>query len=318
MAERLAAFIQRCGARRCVVLTGAGCSTESGIPDYRGPNGLYRRANFVPLTLQAFIKKEREQKRYWARSMLGYDAMSGASCNAAHLGLFDLCRAGVVEHLLTQNVDGLHHLAAHGGVGTKSVGGYSAYTSSNYGVQELHGNIHQVCCMKCGDITSRQQLQIRLCEANRQLYEEYSTKFDNMRPDGDYEAPITAVEAMQLVQCERCGGALKPHVVLFGENLPPKRVETATAAVRGASCLLCVGTSLQVFSAYRHVLTARECCVPVAIVTAGVTRADGLESMRVETNSVAATIEALTCLLLGRHQHAGSLRQGATCEIDPP
>lgn len=299
MADRLAIFIKQCGLQRCVILTGAGCSTESGVPDYRGPNGLYRRPNFVPLTRQVFLSGSEHQKRYWARSMFGYNTVSGASCNDTHMGLYELYRAGVVNRLLTQNVDGLHHLAAHGGTGSKTVEAYAKYTSSNSGVLELHGNIHQVCCMQCGDVSPRRRLQQRLCEANYQLCRDYEAEFSEVRPDGDYEVPDRVVQAMQLVCCEHCGGLLKPHVVLFGENVPKECVREAYTAVRAASCLICLGTSLQVFSALRFVLAARESGVPIAIVTAGRTRADGLEELKVDTNSTAATMRGVVKQLLG-------------------
>nr|CCC92095.1 putative NAD dependent deacetylase [Trypanosoma congolense IL3000] len=299
MADRLAAFIERCGSRRCVVLTGAGCSTESGLPDYRGPSGLYRRANFTPLTWRAFLSSSDNQKRYWARSMFGYDAVSGVSCNATHVGLYRLCRAGVVGQLLTQNIDGLHHLAYHGGVGSRAAEAHTKYVNSDYGVIELHGNIHNVCCLKCGNVSSRQLLQQRLCEANRQLYQDYQAEFTEVRPDGDYDVPERITRAMQLVFCEHCGGLLKPHVVLFGENVPSERVTVAISAVREASSLICLGTSLQVFSGYRFVLAARESSVPVAIVTSGKTRADGLEDLRIDTHSTANTMRGVVKHLLG-------------------
>ncbi|EPY27968.1 NAD dependent deacetylase [Strigomonas culicis] len=270
----LAQFIRSVGKRNVVVLTGAGCSTESGIPDYRGPHGKYRRPDFVPLTFQAFNSNDYQKKRYWARSMLGYRTMSGASCNATHMGLCALERAGVVQHILTQNVDGLHHLATHGGVGEAGLAASPKYTTSDARLIELHGNIHLVICMLCKHILSREHLQQELIAHNKELYAHYQADESRMQPDGDYVAPPDVVEAMRLVYCPCCGGHLKPHVVLFGENVPTATVTVSMDLVRQSSCLLCLGTSLQVYSAYRYVLAAKEKGVPVVIVNSGRTRAE--------------------------------------------
>lgn len=288
--KQLAEFIFQRGGKNVVVLTGAGCSTESGIPDYRGPHGTYRRSDFVPLTFQNFMKDDNEKRRYWARSMLGFSTMSGASCNAAHTGLYTLYRGGVVSHILTQNVDGLHHLAAHGSKGDPTEEGLWKYISSPYPVTELHGNIHLVICMQCGHVLPRLLLQKQLRLLNHDLYEKHIKDQSLVRPDGDFSAPRPVVEAMRLVPCGRCGGQLKPHVVLFGENVPSGIVRKTMDIVKTASCLICLGTSLQVYSAYRYVLAAKEAGVPVAIVNCGKTRGDGQEALKVDTTSVASVI----------------------------
>lgn len=292
-------FLRHTGLSNCLVLTGAGCSTESGIPDYRGPCGQYRQKNFTPVTYQNFLKKETERKRYWARSMLGFSRMSGAACNGGHLALYQLARRGVVSHVVTQNVDGLHHLAAHGGVGDRSDAGHAKYTTSpaDNPLTELHGNIHQVICLQCGDVSPRCRLQQRLRAANQDLYNTYRRREEaeegdggRVRPDGDYHLPAEAVDAMRLVSCERCGGMLKPHVVLFGENVSTSVVRGVSERVRQASSLLCVGTSLQVFSAYRYVLLAKECGVPVGCVNSGKTRADDLLDFKADTDRLSLTL----------------------------
>lgn len=286
-----------------VVLTGAGCSTESGIPDYRGPHGRYRREDFVPLTYQVFSSTDNEKRRYWARSMLGYKTMLGASCNDTHLGLHALGRAGVVSHILTQNVDGLHHLATYGGQGDTSPEGFHKYivdaSPQPYQLTEIHGNIHQVICMDCKHVIPRALLQDELRRLNPSIYDRFADEAYLVRPDGDFNAPTEAVAAMRLVTCSVCGGHLKPHVVLFGENVPLDVARTTVAAVKASSCLVCLGTSLQVFSAYRYVLAAKDANVPVVIVNDGKTRGDGEADLKIETNSTAIVIRETVQMTLG-------------------
>lgn len=296
-ASQLAGFMKRQGGRGIVVLTGAGCSTESGIPDYRGPHGRYRREDFVPLMFQKFMRSEDEMRRYWVRSMFGYTIMSGASCNLTHMGLHALWQANVVSHIITQNVDGLHHLAAHGGVGDSSAAGITKYMSSTTDLYEIHGNIHRVICMRCGALSSRAHLQEQLCEANPGLWERFRVDGARARPDGDFSVPKEAVSSMNLVMCAECGGYLKPHVVLFGENVPTATVVATREVATSASALICLGTSLQVFSAYRYVLSAVEKDVPVAVVNAGKTRADNDVTLKIDTTSTAAIISEVVGLM---------------------
>ncbi|CAD2220757.1 NAD dependent deacetylase [Angomonas deanei] len=297
-ASSLGSFIRRVGGKGVVFLTGAGCSTESGIPDYRGPQGTYRRADFVPLTFQKFMQNDYEKKRYWLRSMLGYSVMTGASCNPAHTGLHALQQSGVVSHIITQNVDGLHHLATHGGRGRREEGSYVYYTRSEANLTELHGNIHLVLCMGCHRVLPRDHLQGALLQANPSLFPRCTVDAARLQPDGDYVAPDSLAESVRLVHCQHCGGYLKPHVVLFGENVSKDVVTSTVEVVKGASCLVCMGTSLQVFSAYRYVLAAREAGVPVVIVNSGKTRADGMESLRIHTDSVAGVMTTTVSELL--------------------
>lgn len=286
--------------RGCVVITGAGCSTESGIPDYRGPHGRYHRADFKPLTFQNFKGDDNEKRRYWARSMLGYSTMSAASCNATHMALQAFSNAGTVAHILTQNVDGLHHLATYGGVGDAAESQAYKYTTSNAPLTEIHGNIHTVICMSCGLIMPRARLQKQLREANPELYETYGADRTRVRPDGDYSAPPEAVDAMRLVMCPHCGGFFKPHVVLFGENVPKTTVDHTMKVVQDrASCLLCLGTSLQVYSAYRYVLEAKRLNIPVAVVNAGKTRADAVADLKLDVESVGCVMANAAHELLG-------------------
>lgn len=207
--------------------------------------------------------------------------------------MYDLVQQGVVSHVVTQNVDGLHHLIAHGGVGDSSDDGYLKYTRSDpqrNPLTELHGNIHLVTCLGCGEVTARSHLQHRLRRANEELYKEYALDPQNARPDGDYHLPLEAVERMQVVGCAKCAGMLKPHVVLFGENVSRNLVEEVGERVKTAAALLCVGTSLQVFSAFRYALMAKEHGVPVVLVNAGKTRGDDLADLKVDTERLSVTL----------------------------
>jgi NAD+-dependent protein deacetylase sirtuin 4 len=303
-AQTLVRFLQESQAGRagrgCVALTGAGCSTESGIPDYRGPHGRYHRADFKPLTFQDFKCDDNEKRRYWARSMLGYSTMSAASCGATHMALQAFADSHTVAHILTQNVDGLHHLATYGGVGDADEAHAYKYTTSKAPLTEIHGNIHTVICMSCAYLMPRAQLQRQLREANPELYAMYGADKSRVRPDGDYSAPVEAVNAMRLVMCPHCGGFLKPHVVLFGENVPKATLDTTMRLIQdSASCLLCLGTSLQVHSAYRYVLEAKRLGIPVAIVNAGKTRADSLANLKLDVESVGAVMANAAHELLG-------------------
>lgn len=223
------------------------------MPDYRGPHGRYRRADFVPLTYQAFKRDEKERRRYWARSLLGYSVMNGVSCNATHMALYALWRASIVGHVITQNVDGLHHLACYGGKGDASELGFHKYTSSPCALTEIHGNIHLVKCMSCGYIFPRVELQRQLQHVNQDLYNRYGADKSRLLPDGDYYIDQEIIAQMKLVYCPLCDGWLKPHVVLFGENVSPDVVLHTRRLVSSASALICMGTSLQVYSAFRYV-----------------------------------------------------------------
>ncbi|GAC1440802.1 MAG: NAD-dependent protein deacetylase [Mycobacteriales bacterium] len=241
-----------------VVLSGAGLSTESGIPDYRGPSGLARRA--TPMTLQTFRSGPAARQRYWARSHVGWQAIARAAPNDGHRAVETLQRAGVVDGIVTQNVDGLHQAA--GAVD----------------VLELHGSLDRVVCLECGNRSARVELDRRLLAANRG----WRATAMQVNPDGDVELSQEAVGGFRVVDCGRCGGVLKPDVVFFGENVPRERVDRAFALVEGASCLLVLGSSLTVMSGYRFVLRAAKIGVPVAIVNEGVTRGDAQATLKVD------------------------------------
>ena len=241
-----------------VVLSGAGLSTESGIPDYRGPTGAARPS--TPMTYQVFTGDPAARRRYWARSHLGWRVIARAEPNAGHHAVTALQRAGLVDGIVTQNVDGLH-----GAAGAT-------------GVVELHGNLDRVVCLDCGDLSSRAELDVRLRAANLH----WSAQITAINPDGDVTLAEEALDGFSTVPCVRCGGVLKPDVVFFGETVPPGRVERAFALVHAARALLVLGSSLKVMSGHRFVLRAAKLGIPVAIVNQGETRGDPHAAVKVE------------------------------------
>jgi NAD-dependent SIR2 family protein deacetylase len=244
-------------ARPIVALTGAGLSTDSGIPDYRGP-GSPRR---TPMTYQEFRSGLAAQRRYWARSHVGWARMVRAEPNAGHRALAELERAGVLQGLITQNVDGLHTAA-----GSRHV-------------IDLHGRIADVICVSCGRRSARTALQQRLAALNPGFVESAGGAVE-AAPDGDAE--LVAVDGFRVADCTGCGGVLKPDVVFFGENVPPQRVTDAYALVDAAGALLVAGSSLTVMSGLRFVRHARKSGIPVVIVNRGATRGDPLADVRVD------------------------------------
>ena len=240
------------------VLSGAGLSTESGIPDYRGPSGLARRA--TPMTFQAFTASVSARRRYWARSHLGWRTIASAQPNAGHRAVAALQERGLLTGIVTQNVDGLHTAA-----GAR-------------GVVELHGNLERVVCLDCGRTCSRRELHGRLSALNRA----WRSRVLAVNPDGDVELPDADVAEFRVADCTACGGVLKPDVVFFGETVPAERVAACYALVDTCRALLVLGSSLTVMSGYRFVLHAARIGVPVAIVNAGVTRGDEKAAVRVD------------------------------------
>jgi len=236
--------------RRIAVLTGAGISTESGIPDYRGPVTRARARN--PIRFAEYASSEAGRQRYWARAMLGWPRFVAAQPNAAHHALATMERAGVVTGVITQNVDRLHHAA-----GSEQV-------------IELHGCLHRVGCLGCDTVETRASIQQRLVDANPEL----ASAEVETAPDGDAELPPERTTGFRVVACEHCGGVLRPDVVFFGESVPQATVERAYALVEQAEALLVVGTSLAVFSGYRFVRRAHDRGLPIAIVNLGPTRGD--------------------------------------------
>ena len=245
-----AALADLVGRGGVVLLTGAGMSTGSGIPDYRGPTGIARGA--TPMTFQAFTTDPLAHQRYWARSHLGWRVIARAEANAAHLAVGDLQRAGLVDALITQNVDGLHQ------------------AGRARDVIELHGSLDRVVCLRCDQRTPREQLEGRLRAANPR----WTAEVSELKPDGDVDLDPALVAGFVTVGCQVCGGQLKPDVVFFGESVPRPRVEQCFAAVEAASALLVLGSSLTVMSGYRFVLRASKLGIPIAIVNQGATRGD--------------------------------------------
>ncbi len=245
------------GHRRLFVVTGAGCSTDSGIPDYRDRDGQWKRT--PPVTYQAFMGEEATRKRYWARSLLGWPRFGQALPNGTHRALAALEADGRIELLLTQNVDCLHQAA-----GSQTV-------------IDLHGRLDQVRCMGCEARSSREHLQQRLLEANPG----WDVLEAGVAPDGD--ADIEAdFSSFDVPACEACGGILKPDVVFFGENVPRERVAAVHEHLQRSDAVLVLGSSLMVYSGFRFVDAAAKAGLPIAAVNLGRTRADHLLSLKVE------------------------------------
>ncbi|WPB80178.1 NAD-dependent protein deacetylase [Archangium violaceum] len=256
--DALAALLR---GRRLVVLTGAGCSTESGIPDYRGPGTRARARN--PIQHREFLTRPEVRTRYWARSLLGWPRFSSALPNAAHQALATLEREGHVLGLITQNVDRLHHAAG------------------SQRVIELHGALARVRCLDCEAIEPRVELQERL----RALNPGFAERTAELRPDGDAELPVEAVRDFQVAVCTRCGGTLKPDVVFFGDNVPPPTVEAAFSLLEEGDALLVVGSSLAIYSGFRFLQRAADRHMPIGLVNIGECRGGELVDVRVEARA---------------------------------
>ncbi|MDT7539884.1 MAG: hypothetical protein QOI82_3469 [Actinomycetota bacterium] len=254
--DHLDALADLMGDGGVVVLTGAGISTESGIPDYRGPSGAVRRA--APMSVQTFTGSREARQRYWARSHVGWGLIQRAAPNDGHRSVAALQDRGLLAGIVTQNVDGLHAAA-----GARDV-------------LELHGNLERVICLDCGDRSARSELDRRLRAANLG----WQATATAINPDGDVE--LADVSGFRVVDCAVCGGVLKPDVVFFGENVPRDRVQRAFSLVESAGSLLVLGSSLTVMSGYRFVLRAAKLGVPVAIVNDGTTRGDAQATVKVE------------------------------------
>ena len=243
--------------RRLVALTGAGCSTESGIPDYRDERGEWKRS--PPIQLREFLADGRARQRYWARSLVGWPVVAAAQPNAAHRALARLESQGLVAQVITQNVDGLHQRA-----GSRAV-------------IDLHGRLDEVVCLECGAVLTRAALQTELENLNPQL----ATQPATLAPDGDADLHDVDYGRFRVPECGDCGGMLKPRVVFFGESVPRPRVDEAVERLQQADALLVVGSSLMVWSGFRFARLARELGLPIAIVNLGRTRADDLASLHV-------------------------------------
>lgn len=244
--QRLAALVAPGGV---VVLTGAGVSTASGIPDYRDERGAWKRPQ--PMQFREFAGSETARQRYWARSFLGFGVLGAARPNAAHRVLAEWSARGLVTAIVTQNVDGLHQAAG------------------SERVIDLHGRIDRVVCLACGRASARSALQRELARLNPH----WTARPAVIAPDGDADPGHTDYANFHVPPCG-CGGVLKPDVVFFGENVPKERVERAMLALESARLLLIVGSSLMVFSGYRFVRAADRLGLPIAVLNRGHTRAD--------------------------------------------
>jgi NAD-dependent SIR2 family protein deacetylase len=262
-----------------LVLSGAGVSTDSGIPDYRGPESSRRKR--APTKHKEFVKLPEARRRYWARSSIGWPMVRSAEPNRGHRALAELERQGPVRSLITQNVDGLHQAAGSGNV------------------LELHGSLYDVRCLDCGMYESRDSVQQRITELNPG----WPGTNGEIAPDGDVELPPGAEEAFRVPACRRCGGVLKPEVVFFGDSVPRERVDRAWSMYAAASSLLVVGSSLAVYSGYRFVRAAAKEGKPVIIINDGETRGDRHAVVKLE-GRIAEILPALAARL----EHAQSRR----------
>lgn len=256
--ESLVDFIRE--HSRLSVLTGAGCSTESGIPEYRDDDGNWKHRQ--PMQFAEFVHDERSRRRYWAQSFAGWHRMSNARPNPAHHAIANLERRDYVSGVITQNVDNLHQAA-----GSRNV-------------IDLHGVLQRIRCLDCNATESRNAYQSRLQDSNP----EWRASITAIAPDGDARISVDKIRSFDIPECLNCGGIVKPDVVFFGEPVPGSRVMKAKRMLQQSDALLVVGSSLMVFSGYRFARFASEAGKPIAIVNRGTTRADKLATRKFTTN----------------------------------
>ncbi|HVJ94063.1 MAG TPA: NAD-dependent protein deacetylase [Labilithrix sp.] len=268
MSGRIQELVDCLAARRMVVLTGAGVSTESGIPDYRSPEAAKKTRR--PLHGPDFVRSAELRKRYWARAMVGWEKFRRARPGRAHRAIAHLEAAGRLVSLITQNVDRLHHAA-----GSREV-------------IELHGALAETVCLECGAFEQRDDLQARMRAMNPNWIDGPSPA----APDGDADLPDALIDEFVAPTCLHCWGPLKPNVVFFGHNVPRPIVDRAFAAVDAAEALLVAGTSLAVFSGYRFLRRAVERQIPVAVVNRGPVRGEEHATVKIE-GSTGETLGAL-------------------------
>jgi NAD-dependent SIR2 family protein deacetylase len=264
--DALATFLTR--HRQVLVLTGAGISTASGIPDYRGRDGV--RRGRAPVQGPEFRKSDTVRKRYWARSMIGYPTLAAATPNLAHRAIAELQADGLLGPVMTQNVDGLHQRAG------------------SSGVLELHGNIHGVVCLDCHATFTRAFVQGMLEDLNPSVTGAVAAA----APDGDAHVEPEALAEFHIPYCVHCGGVLKPDVVFFGDGVAPASTGRALTLMDAADALLVVGSSLMVFSGFRFCRMAAAAGKPIAAINLGVTRADDLLTLKID-NSAERLLPAL-------------------------
>ena len=257
--DALASFLAR--HPRTLILTGAGLSTASGIPDYRDRDGV--RRGRLPIQGPEFRRDVAIQRRYWARSMVGWPLLARARPNDGHRALAALEAAGKLGFILTQNVDGLHQQAG------------------SHALLELHGNIHHVSCLACHARFPRAFVQTQLEFANPALLQAMATPL----PDGDAALDPDAVTGVAIPACVHCGGVLMPDVVFFGDNVPPSRTACALAQMEAADALLVVGSSLMVYSGFRFCRLAQAAGKPIAAINLGRTRADDMLALKLEASA---------------------------------
>jgi NAD-dependent SIR2 family protein deacetylase len=253
---QLRAMLQR--TPRIFVLTGAGISVGSGIPEYRDVNGNWKRP--APVQFRDFLRQPGTRKRYWARSLVGWPWFSRARPNLCHLTLARWQSDGLVGQLVTQNVDRLHQAA----------GGNP--------VIDLHGRLDRVVCLDCSALFERHDIQRELLAMNPG----FTPREAVIAPDGDAAVDILDVDAFRVPDCPNCGGILKPDVVFFGETIPKTRADAAVAALHAADALLVIGSSLMVYSGFRFCRVAAEHGMPVVAINPGKTRADGLFTLKID------------------------------------
>lgn len=241
--------------RRVSVLTGAGLSTDSGIPDYRGEGAPIR----TPMTFTQFLNDPEYRKRYWAGSQLGWRRFDGAEPNAGHRALAALELAGVVNGVITQNVDGLHLRAG------------------SQRVVDLHGTMDRVRCLRCGQLYARTDIAERIVELNPWIAEPSAIQ---LGPDGDAE--VVSTEEFEVPVCSACGGTLKPDIVFFGEFIPREKFVEASALVQKADALLIAGSSLVVNSGIRLLDHAVRRRIPIVIINRGVTKGDPRATIKID------------------------------------
>lgn len=272
LGSKLEAVLDVLSGCTVTALTGAGMSTDSGIPDYRGPSSPPRN----PMTYQQFVGDEMFRRHYWARNHVGWRHVHTQTPNAGHRALAALEEAGVVAGVITQNVDRLHTLA-----GSRRV-------------IDLHGTYARVVCLGCGAVVGRAELAVRLEAMNPHFASVASVRDAEIAPDAD--AVLATTEGFVVADCERCGGMLKPDIVYFGENVPRPRVTQAYELVDAAGALLVAGSSLTVMSGLRFVRHCAKKSVPVVIVNRGRTRGDELATVKLDAGC-SETLGALVAAL---------------------
>lgn len=275
-----ASGLQSNDCEKIVVLTGAGCSTDSGIPDYRSPGGSYSKGH-KPMQHMDYVTSVENRKRYWARSIFGWQLMDSAAPCSTHRAITDLQNRGLVRSIVTQNVDSLHSKA-----GSRNV-------------LELHGNLQAVSCLSCGFEQSRTHFQRRVQEANTQWLQTNLLSMrhpDRIRSDGDVELGPVNYSDFDVPACPACGGVLMPTLVFFGGSVKPEVRQQALETVESAAALLVLGSSVQVFSAFRLCRAASQKQVPIVIVNDGVTRADPIADLKVDARLGPFLNDLLLCL----------------------